>query len=313
MACTVVLEGAHSSVAKTIDVRRGSVITVHFKAAGEPALITDELRDDSARPILGARNDGSGNVSYPGLSAGTYTVVGANHTHYGIRTVHVTTTRTYDVGSVAVDRPTLTLSGTTAPHAVVEAKTGQECPPDGPLEFGVFQFIEKADANGHYEIRGLPPGLYMLGSDGWPGNYAPRCVPDVVIAHSQTRNLPLPVGGTASGRLVYASTGTPVITTLSYELSYPPGSPTNPTSEHPTRDKTTAAFGRFRIDRMAAGTLTGALSQGEDTEQVTSPRFFVIFPFQDGTPYYLTSRERTVDVGRSAHLRLGDIPLFLHR
>ena len=38
----------------------------------------------------------------------------------------------------------------------------------------------------------------------------------------------------------------------------------------------------------------------------------MIFPFQDFTPYYLTSRVRPIDVGPQEHLKLGDIPLYLH-
>ncbi len=309
----VAVPEAHASVAQRIVVGKGATITVGLRAGGQPATrAVDELRDRSGMPVLGLRNDGTGHVSYPGLSPGFYTVVAASKTRYVTATVRVRTARAYDLGTRSLDTPTLTLTGRTAPHAVVEAKTGQECPPDKPREFGVFQFVERADAAGRYTLHGLVPGLYMLGSDGWPRNYAARCIPDVTISQDQSRDLPLTVGSTASGRLVYASTGTPVITTLSYELSHPRGLPTNPTGEHPTRAKTRNASGDFTIDRLPAGRATGALSQGADLEQINSPRFLVIFPFQDGTPYYLTSKRRAVDVGRHEDLKLGDIPIYLH-
>jgi carboxypeptidase family protein len=309
---TVEVPERDSSVVRKIVVQKGAVITVSYRANGRATRVTDELRDPTGRPVQANRSDGSGKATYTGLRPGRYTVVGANDTHYAMSSVRVTTVKTYVVGPLSLESPTLTLSGTTAPRAVVEAKTGQECPPDSPLLIGAFQYIERADASGHYEMTGVVPGLYMLGSDGWPFNYVPRCVPDVTIDHSQTKNLPLQEGSTAAGRLVYASTGTPVITTLSYDIHYPPGQLTNPTSEHPTRDKTTGASGNFLIDRLAPGTVTGALALGGDSDQVTSPKFFVIYPFQDFTPYYLTSRTRTIEIGEQDHLKLGKIPLYLH-
>jgi hypothetical protein len=306
------ISGPHGQAAASMSLVKGAVITVNLRADGKPAVrVSDELRDDTGHPILGQRSF-DGQVTYPGLASGRYTVVAGNDDHYVTATVNVTRLTTYDLGTKVLSRPTLTLSGTTAPRAVVEATTGNDCPPDGATRPGSFQFIERADAAGHYVMHGLVPGHYMLGSDGWPANYAPYCRSDVPITHDRRAALPLPVGSTVSGRLVYASTGTPVITTLSYELTYPPGSQTNPTDEHPSRAKTRGATGRFLVDRMAAGTVTGALAQGADLDQISSPKFFVIFPFQDGTPYYLTSRARTVEVGAQDDVQLGDIPLILH-
>jgi Carboxypeptidase regulatory-like domain len=303
-----------SLVHRPIDVRTGAVITLSVRDGGRAAgHIDDELRNGDGIPILGQVNDGHGHVRYTGLSRGTYTFYGANQDRYATTTVRVTAIHTYDVGRVRMRHPTLDLSGTTAPKAVVEAYTGDQCPPDAPVRPGSFHFLERADASGHYEMHGLVPGRYMLGSDGWPYNYAPRCVPDVAISGDATYDLPLRVGGTATGRLVYAATGTPVITTLSYELHYPHGRLTNPTNEHPARAKTSAATGRFSIDALSAATVRGQLSSGADTEQITDGSFLVIFPFQDGTPYYLTSGTRSVRVGPGQDVDLGDIPLTLHQ
>jgi hypothetical protein len=302
-----------SSIDAAIEVREGAVITAEVRAGGHPALqALDELRDSDGRPILGQRND-NGQVTYPGLSRGTYTAVAANGHHYAMRTVHVTKPKTYDLGALRLQTPTLSLSGTTAPKAVVEAYTGNLCPPDAPDRPGVFHFFEQADQSGHYELHGLVPGSYMLASAGWPQNLVPHCLPDVEISHDTVKDLPLKVGSIVTGRLVYKSTGTPVITTLSYQLDYPRWSRSNPTDEQPARDKTKAASGRFRIDALRAGTAIGALSQGADLDQINSPEFFVIYPFQDGTPYYLTSRRRVIDVPLGKIKDLGDIPLFLHQ
>ena len=306
------LEGAHSNVLRPLRLVRGAVVTADLRAGGQPATrASDELRDSTGRPILGQRNF-DGTVTYSGLAPGRYTVVAANGTRYVQRGVVIGAARTYDLGTLRLLTPTLTLRGVTAPRAVVEAMTGDQCPADGPIRPGSFHEIEQADASGRYEIHGLPPGRYMLGSDGWPHNDVPRCVSGVEITHDTVRNLPLTVGSTVSGRLVYASGG-PVITTLSYQLRYPPGSPTNPTDEHPSRGRTVQASGRFLIDRLAAGRVTGSLSQGADTENLTSQRFFVIFPYQDGTPYYLTTAKRSIQVPRAEDLDLGDISVILHR
>ena len=246
--------------AAKISLVKGAVITVALRAGGQPAIrAADELRDGTGHAILGQRNF-DGQVTYHGLSPGDYTVVAGNDTRFTVARVRVTTVKTYDLGTRVLNRPTLTLTGTTAPGAVVEAFSGSSCPPGEGARPGSFHEIEVADDAGRYAIHGLVPGRYMLGSDGWPSNYAPYCRNDVPINHDRRAALPLQVGSIASGRLVYASTGTPVITTLSYELSYPPGSQTNPTDEHPTRDKTAWASGLFRIDRLAPGQVTGRLA-----------------------------------------------------
>ena len=310
---TVEVPSAHASVLKDVAVTTGAVVTVAFESGGEPAsLARDELRDSTGRPILANLNDGTGHVRYTGLAPGDYTIVAANHTRYVMAKVHVTERRTYDLGVRNLHRPTLTISGVTAPHAIVEAKTGQECPPDGDFHVGAFHFIEAADDTGHYVLTGVVPGLYMLGADAFPANYAPRCVPDVTVVASTSRDLPLQHGSTVSGRLVYAASGRPVITSLAYELRYPPsGGFTNPTSEHPARGRTRAATGFFSIDRLAAGTVTGQLASKSD-ENALGQRFTVIFPFQDGTPYYLTSKRQTIDIARRTEVDLADIPLQLH-
>jgi protocatechuate 3,4-dioxygenase beta subunit len=302
-----------SSVAAPIEVRKGAVITADLRIAGHPARgARDELRNGEGRPIQGWRND-NGQVTYPGLSRGTYTIVVANERRYAMTTVRITKLKTYDAGVLRLQAPTLTLSGTTEPKAVVEAMTGNQCPPDAADRPGSFHFIEQADDTGHYELRGLVPGNYMLGTDGWPQNYVPRCIPDVEITRDTVRDLPLKTGSVVTGRMVYASTGTPVITKLSYELTYPRWSHSNPTDEHPARDKTQVATGEFRIDALRAGTAIGALSQGADTDQITSPKYLVLYPFQDGTPYYLTSHRRVIDVPAARTKNLGDIMLHLHQ
>jgi Carboxypeptidase regulatory-like domain len=303
-----------SSLARNVTVRKGAVITISVRQGGHPAQgIRDELRNSAGRPVAGLTADDQGHVRYTGLSAGSYTFVAATDKRYARSRITVTSVKTYHVGRVRLRSPTLTLTGATAPGAVVEALTGDQCPPDGPVRLGAFHFIEKADQNGHYTLDGLVPGRYMLGSDGWPNNYAPRCVSNVPVRHDRSFDLPLKVGGTVSGRLVYARTGTPVITTLSYELIYPKGSPTQPTDEHPSRAKSRGASGRFEIDALGADTVTGRLSQGADLEQINDAEFLVIFPFQDGTPYYLTSGRRTIRVTSGDSLDLGNIPLHLHR
>jgi hypothetical protein len=302
----------HGQAGARLSLVKGAVITVALRAGGHPAFrAADELRDSTGRPILGQRNL-EGQLTYPGLSPGYYTVVAGNDAHYMTARVHVTTARTYDLGVRVLNRPTLTLSGTTAPNATVEATTADQCPPDAPVRPGSFQFLETADGAGRYVIHGLVPGHYMLGSDAYPANFAPYCRSDVTITHDRRAALPLQVGSTASGRLVYASTGTPVITTLAYELTYPAGSQTNPTDEHPARDRTSGSSGVFSIQGLAPGRVTGKLAISADLDQITSPKFFVIFPFQDGTPYYLTSRARSVDIAPQSHMRLGSIPIYLH-
>lgn len=126
--------------------------------------------------ILAQRNL-NGRLTYRGLSPGDYTVVAASSTHFTVATVHVTTSRTDDLRTRVLNRPTLTLTGTTVPRGVVEAFSG------------------------------------------------------------------------------------------------------NPTDEHPSRARSVGASGPFTVDRLAPGTVTGALSQG---------------------------------AGSGKRVRLGAIPLYVH-
>lgn len=296
-----------------VTLRRGATITVPTRPVDgtAPGRVRDELRNAQGHAIQGWRNDGNGTLTYTGLPKGSYTVVAATDSHYAVRDVRVRRLRAHDLRPLRLEQRTLTLRGRTAPHAVVEAMTGDQCPPDGPARVGSFHEIEKADAEGRYVIRGLVPGTYMLGSDGAPGNYAPRCISDVKIWSSRRVALPLEVGGTAQGRLVYESTGTPVITSLSYELSYPAGLATNPTSEHPARARTVRATGRFSLNGLPAGSVTGELAESAKTPPI-SGKYLVIFPFQDGTPYFLSTERLPLEVAAGEHLALGDVPVTIH-
>jgi hypothetical protein len=311
----VTIPEPNSKVERDLRVRRGAVLTIDVFDGTQPVRrLTDELRDASGTPILGFMNDGRGRVRYTGLAKGTYTFVAATDSRYVKKKIVIGAPRRYDVGDVKLNRDTFTLSGTTAPGAVVEAMTGNQCLPDGPDRAGSFHRLELANAAGRYEIHGLVPGNYMLGSAGWPNNYVPRCIPDVRLVADTVRNLPLPVGGTVSGRLVYAATGGPVITPLAYQLSYPFGSPNQPTDEQPSRALTRGATGEFFIDALGADTVTGQLSQGASAEeQINDEEFFVMLPYQDGTPYYLTSEQQAITVGPGLDVDLGDIEVTLNQ
>ena len=308
-----VVVDADEVVDAPLTVHKGASITVAFRKDGAPAIrARDELRDSDGHAVLGQLNE-TGTATYRGLAPGTYTVVAGAGSAYGKKKITVDAVRRYDAGVLRLDTPTLTLSGTTAPGAVVEAYSGNECPPDGPRRPGAFHRIKKADDAGHYVLRGLVPGRYMLGSDGWPHDFAPVCVPDVHVAADRTYDLPLEQGGTVHGRLVYAETGTPVILPLSYELAYPPGSYRNPTGEHPARSQARQATGLFTISGLPAGDVEGHLAQEADLDEINDPWFFVRYPFQDGTPYFLTSDQKSVTVTTGTDLDLGDIELTVQQ
>ena len=137
--------------------------------------------------------------------------------------------------------------------------------------------------------------------------------PTCAIASDRTYDLPLEQGGTVHGRLVYAETGTPVILPLSYELAYPPGSYRNPTGEHPARSQARQSTGEFTISGLPAGDVEGQLAQEADLDEINDPWFFVRYPFQDGTPYYLTSDQKSVTVTTGTDLDLGDIELTVQQ
>ena len=310
----VTLAAPDSHVVKDIVLRRGAVVTVEPRADGRPVTsAVDELRDQRGAPIMAGIRLRDGRIKYQGLALGNYTVVVSDGDEYARKSFSlVGKAGRDDLGRIVLSHPTFTLSGQTAPHAVVEAMTGDMCPPDGPVTLGSFHFIaDRADAGGSYELAGLVPGRYMLGSDGWPRNFVPRCWSGVRLSGDTVRGLPLAEGAIASGRLVYDDTGTPIITTLSYELLYQQPSTTSPTDEHPSRARSVGATGEFAIDALGSGDVIGRLAQTLDDSQINNEEFFVIFPYQDFTPYYLESADDSLTVDAGVDVDLGDIPLTL--
>jgi hypothetical protein len=114
-----------------------------------------------------------------------------------------------------------------------------------------------------------------------------------------------------SGRMVYEATGTPIITSLSFELVYQQPATTNPTDEHPSRALSVGATGEFAIDALGSGDVNGRLAQTIDDSQINNEEFFVIFPYQDFTPYYLTSEPESLTIVAGTDADLGDVPLSL--
>lgn len=301
-------EGA--TVHATLAVTRGARLDARVvDRSGRPiADVTDELRDAQGVPVR-TRTAINGRVRYVGLRPGDYTIVVAGPGGYATRAVSVTTPAT-NAGTLRATRPLITLSGRSAAKAVVEATTGDLCPPDEEPRYGAWHQIVQADSAGRFTLTGLVPGSYMLGADGWPHGQAPSCRSDVEITSDSTIDVPLPVGGTVVGRLVREN-GQPVITTLSYELRYAPGESTNPTGEHPARARTRLATGEFRIAGAPAGSPTGILAS-EAGDEINDLRFQVIFPFQDGAPYWLEVEPAEVQVSPGTTLELGDITVTLH-
>lgn len=304
------ITGADQVVRPVVRLRRGAQVVVDLREAGRPAAnVIAEVRDRHGRPAYTGASDDRGRLTVGGLPAGRWTIVAAGRKKFGARTVTVRTSDTVRARALTLDRAFLTLRGRTAPRAVVEATTGDFCPPDGTHSYGAFQDIVQADAQGRYRFDRLVPGRYMLGADGWPRVHAPRCWSGVRIGADQRRDLPLQRGVAAAGRLVYAGTSQPVITPLSYELFHRPGLSTNPTEEHPARARTVGATGRFEIRRITPGAVvTGRLAR-EAGEGINDESFFVTFPFQDGTPYWLETSDRRLVLPTTGTVALGDVPV----
>lgn len=294
-------------VETTVPLTRGATATVRLR--GTEGRVDSELRDSRGNVLYPNLVREDGVATYPGLRRGRYTLVAKDDDGYGLRTFRVRALRDYDLGRLQLDEPLLTLRGRTAPHAVVEATTSDLCPADEPESNGGFHEIEKADAAGRYVIRGLVPGdHWMVAADGFPHNYAPICHEDVPIDTSRRYDVPLAPGRTLTGRLVYENTDLPVITNIGYEVSYPAGLVTNPTSEHPTRVRTRGATGEFTITRLSEGSATGGLAL-TPRDSVFAPSLWVFFPYQPGTPYWLEAETQPLTI--DGDLDLGDVELTL--
>ena len=68
----------------------------------------------------------------------------------------------------------------------------------------------------------------------------------------------------------------------------------------------------FAIDALGRATVVGQLASAVTGDQINDEEFIVIFPFQDGTPYYLTTQQQAIDVGPGIDAELGDIEVTLH-
>ncbi|MCW2813710.1 MAG: hypothetical protein JWN84_1165 [Nocardioides sp.] len=306
------VERTDSTVSLTLHLRPGARIVVPLTEDGAtPRRTSDELRDADGDVVLVGRSEG-GTATYTGLRPGIYTLTASGDDGWAQRTVTVGAGETVRTRRLDLGRPFLTLRGRTAPGAVVEATTSDLCPADAQPTYGAFHEIsDRADAQGHYVLRGLVGGRHMVGADAWPGTHAPRCWDDVAITADRRLDLPLAAGATVTGRLVYAGTSRPVITTLSYELLHPAGRTTGPTSEHPSVARTRGTTGVFSVPRVGSGTVTGVLAT-ESREGITHPSFFVLHPYQDGTPYWLEAEPRPLTLTTGQRVDLGDVELTLH-
>ena len=305
---------AHETLRPTIRLHRGTTVRVAVREGGRRVTsVPVEIRDGRGTPVGSTVVDERGSVEVSGLSRGRYVLVAAGAEHYGMVRLFASGRDTVRVlPALSLDRQFLTLRGRTAPHAVVEATTSDLCPPDATPRYGAFQELVSADALGRYRIDRLVPGRYMLGADGWPRDHAPRCWSGVQLRHDLRRDLPLREGVTVTGRLVYAGTTQPVVTPLSYELFHQPHLTTNPPEEHPTRARTVRATGRFTIERVHPGAeVTGRLAR-EAGEGINDPSYFVTFPFQDGTPYWLDTEISHPEIPTSGTVDLGDVEVVTH-
>lgn len=304
----VVVNEGDDQVDATVPLTRGATATVRLR--GTEGRVDSELRDSDGNVLYPNLVREDGTATYPGLARGTYTLVAKDADRYGLRTFRVRSLRAHDLGRLRLDQPLLTLRGRTAPHAVVEATTSDLCPADAFPTYGGFHEIEKADATGRYVIRGLVPGDgWMVAADGFPHNYAPICHDDVKIWSSRRYDVPLAPGHTLTGRLVYEGTDLPVITGIGYEVTYPAGLVTNPTSEHPTRDRADWSTGEFRVTRLSDGAATGGLAVTPHDEAYARS-LWVYFPYQYGTPYWLEAEEQPLTI--EGDIDLGDVELTLH-
>ncbi|MEZ0577589.1 collagen binding domain-containing protein [Nocardioides sp. MH1] len=299
--------GEEAEVHADVPLVRGASATVRLR--GTDGRVDSELRDRRGNVLYPNLLREDGVATYPGLAPGRYRLVVKDGSGYGVRAFRVRAVKTYALGRLRLDQPLLTLRGRTAPRAVVEATTSDLCPADSAFEQGGFHEIEQADASGRYVIHGLVPGEHwMIGSDGFPGNFAAICHDDVVIAKSQRYDVPLAPGNTLTGRFVYAGTDRPVITNVGYDVTYPGGQVTNPTSEHPTVAHTRGATGRFTVTRIPDGPATGALAT-TGYDEAYGPSLWYFFPTQVATPYWLEADQ--VDLDITGDVDLGDVELTL--
>ncbi len=78
------------------------------------------------------------------------------------------------------------------------------------------------------------------------------------------------------------------------------------------RARTVGATGRFQIRRLPPGVdVTGRLAR-EAGEGINDESFFVTFPYQDGTPYWLDTEARPLAVPTRGTVALGDIAVTVH-
>ena len=317
--------------------------TVRFSA---PGAVDAELRNSEGRVVKifqGDPADEPGDqVTFVGLSAGTYQLYvrritemsdDAEQTNFpwAQRTVNVAANSSQDLGSIALEKSTLNLTGTLPKGSQVKITAVPQDPwlrqshIDGDQSTPMaLNWTEKANADGTYVVRGIVPGTYTVavttayednGKDPSTvgANIATTHSTVTVTEADTTADFTAPVGAIVKGQMRYKSNHRPVIAPIGYRV-YDSGAKSwlFPTVSGPQR------YGRgFSVERLHAGPATGTILDLEalyaEHEDVLIPNSLVSSArlAERGTPYWFKSAKRklTLTAGQTVDIGFVDVVL----
>ncbi len=313
---------------------------------GANGSVDAELRNADGRVLKVFQGDPAtqpgGRVTFSGLPAGNYALYvrrsavpsdGAEQVDFpwAQSPADLNVATQIDFGAIALDQPTLNLTGLLPPGGQVKLTA---VPEDGWLRPShvdgdqatpmALSWTEQEQVFGQYVVRGVVPGTYAAAvttarrelpgkPSGTGANIAVTHSTIAVAGPTPIVNFTAPAGATVRGELRYAHSRRPVIAPLGFRIAdtgdqswlFPPVS-----------DK--QRFGKgFEVDRLHAGKVGGRLLNldtlyGEHPGVLIPDSLVSSARNEPGTPYWFTARKQGITLTEGATVDLGVIKVKLH-
>lgn len=271
--------------------------TVRFEVASAAASgVLHRLRDSSGRSVAGELVEGS-TVRYQGLAPGRYTSTVVSGRSWTRRAFEVTGRASQDLGTIALDRRTVTWTGTTAPDTLLEIGDVRDVADE---RFAIASPRPQVSGpDGTFRVTGLVPGDYhVVARPPAASDRAPRVLGSLDLHADVRRDLPLAKGGVLTGRLVRASDGTAYEVPLAVEAGH-----LGDNRRYQYEFGVSDARGRFAVTSLMAGEVDVTTNVHEGTQHDY---------WEAGSPYYVVhdpvrvqvATGRVQDVG-TLRLRVG--------
>jgi hypothetical protein len=334
-----------------LETTRGGAVSLSVVDPGGDGTVDLEIRTEDglvAKMFQGRPADeADGTVAFGGLRPGRYDVLvrraladpfsddEQTDFPWASRSVTVTEGRLTRLGAVALDRPTLNLSGSLPKGSEVKITPVpldaflRPAYVDGPTVTSMaLNWTELADSAGRYTSRGLVPGRYavavttsLLNPEDGPSTYGANIAAThhglTVDTTSTTASFAAPVGAVVRGVLRYAGTRRPLIAPVGYAVA----DRGDQSTLFPTISGSQRYGQGFRVDRLHSGPVTGHLldivalrDQAEENSILVPDVLLRSAPIAEArTPYWLTAKPMKARVTSGKVTDLGTVRVKVAR